>query len=92
MSLNHSAKLVKSILTKSLVLSSQLVEPSGMLVKGLNVIWTRCELAGDHGLQAAVGAAAAAVLGLGGASAGGNLSDFRADLDKLDTVMYKIAM
>lgn len=46
----------------------------------------------DHGLAAAGGiaAVAGAVATLGGASYAGNLNGFRADLDKLDTVMYKI--
>lgn len=47
----------------------------------------------DHGLQAAAGITAVglAVGGLGIASGTGNLNGFRADLDKLDTVMYKLS-
>ena len=46
----------------------------------------------DHGGTAAlkIAAVAAAVTGLGAASAAGNLNGFREDLDKLDTVMYKM--
>ena len=46
----------------------------------------------DHGLKAAAGitAVSGAVALLGGASYTGNLNGFRADLDKLDTVMYKL--
>lgn len=46
----------------------------------------------DHGGTAAlkIVAVAAAVTGLGAASAAGNLNGFREDLDKLDTVMYKM--
>lgn len=47
----------------------------------------------DHGLQAAaaITAVGIAVGGLGIASGTGNLNGFRADLDKLDTVMYKLS-
>lgn len=47
----------------------------------------------DHGLQAAaaITAVGLAVGGLGIASGTGNLNGFRADLDKLDTVMYKLS-
>ena len=46
----------------------------------------------DHGLKAAAGitAVSGAVALLGGASYTGNLNGFREDLDKLDTVMYKL--
>ena len=61
--------------------------------QGFKLFGEGVKLAGDHGLQAAagIGAVATAVLGLGAASAGGNLNGFREDLDKLDTVMYKIS-
>lgn len=47
----------------------------------------------DHGFQAAAAITAVgfAVGGLGIASGTGNLNGFRADLDKLDTVMYKLS-
>ena len=47
----------------------------------------------DHGFQAAaaITAVSGAVALLGGASYTGNLNGFRADLDKLDTVMYKLS-
>lgn len=47
----------------------------------------------DHGFQAAaaITAVGLAVGGLGIASGTGNLNGFRADLDKLDTVMYKLS-
>lgn len=47
----------------------------------------------DHGFQAAaaITAVSGAVALLGGASYTGNLNGFRADLDKLDTVMYKMS-
>ena len=47
----------------------------------------------DHGLQAAaaITTVGIAVGGLGIASGTGNLNGFRADLDKLDTVMYKLS-
>ena len=61
--------------------------------QGFKLFGEGIKLAGDHGLAAAggIGAVATAVLGLGAASAGGNLNGFREDLDKLDTVMYKIS-
>ena len=61
--------------------------------QGFKLFGEGVKLAGDHGLAAAagIGAVATAVLGLGAASAGGNLNGFRADLDQLDTVMYKIS-
>lgn len=61
--------------------------------QGFKLFGEGVKLAGDHGLAAAGGiaAVAGAVLGLGTASAGGNLNGFREDLDKLDTVMYKIS-
>ena len=47
----------------------------------------------DHGFKAAgaITAVSGAVALLGGASYAGNLNGFRADLDKLDTVMYKLS-
>ena len=47
----------------------------------------------DHGFKAAgaITAVSGAVALLGGASYTGNLNGFRADLDKLDTVMYKLS-
>lgn len=47
----------------------------------------------DHGFQAAaaITSVSGAVALLGGASYTGNLNGFRADLDKLDTVMYKMS-
>ena len=47
----------------------------------------------DHGFQAAaaITAVSGAVALLGGSSYTGNLNGFRADLDKLDTVMYKMS-
>lgn len=61
--------------------------------QGFKLFGEGVKLAGDNGLSAAAGiaAVAAAVTGLGVASAAGNLNGFREDLDKLDTVMYKIS-
>lgn len=76
---------------------SGVIKSIGQAIKdagqGFKLFGEGIKLAGDNGLQAAagIGAVAAAVLGLGAASAGGNLNGFRADLDKLDTVMYKIS-
>lgn len=61
--------------------------------KGIELMGKGMKPIADHGLDAAGGitAVSGAVALLGGASYTGNLNGFRADLDKLDTVMYKLS-
>ena len=61
--------------------------------KGIELMGKGMKPIADHGLAAAGGitAVSGAVALLGGASYTGNLNGFRADLDKLDTVMYKLS-
>lgn len=61
--------------------------------KGIELMGKGMKPIADHGLAAAGGitAVSGAVALLGGASYTGNLNGFRADLDKLDTVMYKMS-
>lgn len=61
--------------------------------KGIELMGKGMKPIADHGLQAAaaITAVGLAVGGLGIASGTGNLNGFRADLDKLDTVMYKLS-
>lgn len=61
--------------------------------KGIELMGKGMKPIADHGFQAAaaITAVSGAVALLGGASYTGNLNGFRADLDKLDTVMYKMS-
>lgn len=61
--------------------------------KGIELMGKGMKPIADHGLKAAaaITAVGLAVGGLGIASGTGNLNGFRADLDKLDTVMYKLS-
>ena len=61
--------------------------------KGIELMGKGMKPIADHGLKAAaaISAVGLAVGGLGIASGTGNLNGFRADLDKLDTVMYKLS-
>lgn len=61
--------------------------------KGIELMGKGMKPIADHGFQAAaaITAVSGAVALLGGASYTGNLNGFRADLDKLDTVMYKLS-
>ena len=61
--------------------------------KGIELMGKGMKPIADHGLKAAgaITAVSGAVALLGGASYTGNLNGFRADLDKLDTVMYKMS-
>nr|DAO53688.1 MAG TPA: tail tape measure [Caudoviricetes sp.] len=61
--------------------------------KGIELMGEGMKPIADHGFQAAaaITAVSGAVALLGGASYTGNLNGFREDLDKLDTVMYKMS-
>jgi len=61
--------------------------------KGIELMGKGMKPIADHGFKAAaaITAVSGAVALLGGASYTGNLNGFRADLDKLDTVMYKMS-
>lgn len=61
--------------------------------KGIELMGKGMKPIADHGFQAAaaITAVSGAVALLGGASYTGNLNGFREDLDKLDTVMYKMS-
>lgn len=61
--------------------------------KGIELMGKGMKPIADHGFQAAaaITTVSGAVALLGGASYTGNLNGFRADLDKLDTVMYKMS-
>jgi len=61
--------------------------------KGIELMGEGMKPIADHGFKAAaaITAVSGAVALLGGASYTGNLNGFREDLDKLDTVMYKMS-
>lgn len=61
--------------------------------KGIELMGKGMKPIADHGFKAAaaITSVSGAVALLGGASYTGNLNGFRADLDKLDTVMYKMS-